>query len=161
MKKIIILTIMIQFFLSCNKESSQKDNILEDEVTTGSYYMKDFLDEEKKMGLSTKILKEGDTLSYKELKEIYFLSNYTKEFLSYSMVMSHDYNYDLAYFDTYLILRNFATSNENIRTNKLADYYLLKAYELSPKKMNSAMKERFGKNLPKIKAEDYWKLINR
>ena len=146
-------------FICCTKNKIEKNETKKD-ITPNSSYINDFNNEKKKADLIKKIIKEGDTISYKKLKNIYFLSNYTTEFLKYSIVMANDYNYDLAFLDAYIILRIDPTYKANLKINKLANYYLLRAYELNPKIANSLMKEKFGSSYPHIKASEYWKLVN-
>ncbi len=154
-KKLILIIIVIGF--SCS-EKEQKSKIEESPSTS---YFKQFNDESLRRDLSRKVFSEGDTLAYNKLWDMYFHSGHSNDFLRIAMVMSNDFGYSRAYSDTYIILKTDIINKANIKSNKIADYYLLKAYELNPEKTNSLMKERFGEDFPKIKADDYWKLINQ
>ncbi|RKS26247.1 hypothetical protein CLV94_1304 [Flavobacterium endophyticum] len=158
MKKRHLLTLIIisNCFTFC-VEHKEGPNETFQAVSPGESYLKKFNNQEIRDNLLTKIFVEGDSASYKELKDIYFLSGHTDDFLAPAMIMAMDYNYHQAFEDVYRILHNIKTDS---KSNKLADYYLLKAYEIDSIKSNSLMKERFGSSYPNVKASEYWKLIN-
>lgn len=151
MKKIICAVSVILFFVSCNKKV--------EEINTGQKYLKDFDNNKKMEELSNKILNKGDTIAFWEMSEIYALSGHRKEFLWYTLRMATDYEYSGAYYEAYSILRTDLDIEKHVVVNKMANYYLLKSYELGSKDAKRNIHLRFNQSeIPTSK--EYWRTIN-
>lgn len=125
-------------------------------TTSASFYNAKYCDSKKVDSLKDKI-NLGDTVAYNELREIYSLSNNIEEFLLVSIRMAKRFEYDKAYFDAYIcMIRENAKSPQKF-TVLLADYFLIRSYELGNKDAKSNIIERFGvnslKNLPSSKEQ--------
>lgn len=101
----------------------------EQAISPSKSYLADFNNSKKVRELSGRIAEKENTLAYNELKEIYFFSSHSEDFLRNSLIMADNFDYSKAYFDMYFILKNDIIDSITIKTNKLANYYLLKAYE--------------------------------
>ncbi|MCY1241096.1 hypothetical protein D3C87_142580 [compost metagenome] len=158
MKKRYLLALILisSSFTYCVQHKNDSKEMIQ-AISPGETYLKKFNNQEARDSLLTNIYIKGDSASYKELKDIYFLSGHTDDFLAPAMIMANDYNYHEAFEDVYRILHNVKTDS---KSNKLADYYLLRAYEIDSIKSNFLMKERFGKAFPKRNSNEYWKTIH-
>ncbi len=152
--------LIVLFFLTIackNEEKKQPES--HKEISTGGIYLDKYHDLELIKNLSNKILVGGDTVSFNELKDIYILSSHKNEFLYYSIIMGERYKYTEAYMTTFFIMKTDKLNKKNIQQNKIANYYLLKAYEGGNRDAFDIINERFLDNkLPKSK--DYWDSIN-
>lgn len=137
--------------MSCNKKV--------EEINTAQKYLKDFNNSKKMEELSNKILNKGDTISFLEMVDIYALSGHRKEFLWYALRMATDYGYSGAYYEAYSILHTDYDIEKHEGVNKLANYYLLKSYELGNKGARRNIHLRFNPSeIPTSK--DYWRTFN-
>jgi hypothetical protein len=151
MKKIICVVSVILFFVSCNKKV--------EEINTGQKYLKDFNNSKKMEELSNKILNKGDTIAFWELYDIYAFSGHQKEFLWYTLRMATDYEYHGAYYEAYFILHTDLEIEKHVVVNKMANYYLLKSYELGNKGARRNIHLRFNQSeIPTSK--EYWRTFN-
>lgn len=159
MYKLIVLTIIVNFFTFCEKKEVKRNEDFS--FSPSKPYLNDFNNRKKINNLFNKILIGGDTIAYKELKDIYVYSGHGDDFLYCTLIMANNFNYSQAYFDAYIILKTDKFNSTNIKTNKLANYYLLRAHENDVKDIKFSLKERFGdlSNLPK--ADNYWLEINK
>lgn len=150
-----ITLILLCLFFSCNEKNKE---IGENATSPIGSYQKDFENVNKNIELTNKII-NGDTIAYEELKDIYFNSDHVKDFLKHSLIMANNFNHPKACLDVYHLLKTNEINNENNMTNKLANYYLLKAHEMGQHNTENAIKERFNKaeNLPTSK--DYWMTV--
>lgn len=151
--------ILICCFTSCEKRESKEK--IEEGISPAKSYFEDFNNDKKIRELSAKIAEKGDTLAYNELKEIYFFSSHTRDFLRNSLLMANNFDYPEAYFDVYFILKDDLINGSNVKSNKLANFYLLKSKEKGVQSAESIVKERFGGLSTLPKANDYWLEINR
>lgn len=150
-----ILSILTLFLFSCKKET----NSVVAEKAPAQEYLDDY-NNKVKMSKLVDNLNSCDTISFKQLEKIYFISNHQKEFLFYSLRMATDCEYGKAYHTTYSILATDETNNKNFKINRLANYYLLKAYEKGYKDAKYDIDERFENNkIPS--ALEYWNMINK
>lgn len=139
-------SLFILFFIFCGcKENS---NSQEDKPMNNSY-VEDYNNKDKIDKLCKRVLIEGDTLAFRELKYIYLISEHSEEFLYFSTIMAEKYNYGPAFQTNYDILK---LSNQSTQ-KKLAIYNLLKSYELGNKNDLERIKEIFPKGIPK--ADEY------
>jgi len=100
----------------------------------------------KKEELISLCVDKGDTVAFEKLiKDYYFHAPY-HEFLNPAMIMANHYNYSGGYFFTYLTLCHPYAPKMNEKTECLAYYYLLKAYELKYPHAVSKVEEKFGNN---------------
>lgn len=156
MRNIFFLILFI-CLSACNKYDNIK--ILNDEadssteINTHEFYYKKFYDENRSKNLAKKIIREGDTVAFEELKEVYYNSENKREFLYYSVFMANTYNYNYAFYTCYSLLMTDIITEQNKVNNIQANYYLLKSYELGYKKDLYALKQRFDtlKELPNSK----------
>ncbi len=154
MKKIIFGLFIISF-CSCNNKDSNKKIPTSSETSTHKMYSKLYLNENKVKKLIRKIEKEGDSIAFDSLKEIYYNSGHKKEFLYYSMYMANAYKYNYAFYTNYSLLMSDVITKENKINNIYANYYLLKSYELGYKRAFGAIKERFGESEKFLSSEEY------
>lgn len=76
--------------------------------------------------LEKRVLFNGDTIAYNELKGIYYIGEQKPTgLLYYSIIMSNKYNYKKASYDVYDILTHDNEALDTI-TNKMATNYLEK-----------------------------------
>ena len=144
-------------FIIINIYSCQKNKEDNTSITPSKDTYDDFYNNNKIKALSKKILFEQDITAYNSLERIYLESGHSKDFLFYSLRMAEDSNYAEASFTTYFILHS--NDEKDIKINKLAIYYLIKAYELGS---DSAILEitEFFENGKIPKSKDYWNAIN-
>jgi hypothetical protein len=138
------LFILIFIFCGCKENTNRHDNKL-----MNNSYVEDYNNKDKIDKLCKRVLIEGDTLAFRELKYIYLISEHSEEFLYFSTIMAEKYNYGPAFQTNYDILK---LSNQSTQ-KKLAIYNLLKSYELGNKNGLQRIKEIFPKGIPK--AEEY------
>lgn len=138
MKKLIFIVILIT--ISC----SEKEQKVQLEELPSESYFKEFNNEKLRRELSQKVFSIGDTIAYERLWDMYFYSGHSNDFLRIAMVMSNDFNYPQAYHDTYIILKTDVINKANLKSNRLANYYLLKAYELKFDNLESVVRNRFS-----------------
>lgn len=151
MKKYLIAISIFIFYCSCQNNKSK------DGIAMNDKYVEDFDNNIIKDSLIKKVITKGDTESYDKLFEIYNLSGHEKEWCYYAYIMANDFDYGEADLDLYYILRKNPESD--VKTNKLANYYLLKAYEKGIKSAAFEVQERFDKSMPVPTADDYLKGI--
>ncbi|MEI3790173.1 MULTISPECIES: hypothetical protein [unclassified Chryseobacterium] len=137
MKKINKINLFLSFllFFSCNNKN---DNYLKKTETLDTVVP--FNDSIYKNADSA--IKRGDTLAYKKAYRYFSVNHYEKEFLYYSITMAHTYDWNQAYFDTYIILTN-VNDDKKISNKNLAEYYLLKSYEKNNRYAKEIVKEIF------------------
>lgn len=161
LKKKSLFLILLLVFLACNNENSKHyKNVVESDIneSTFSLYNKEFNDIGKIEDLKKAINTKGDTIAFLKLKEIYYNSGHRDEFLYTAIFMSNAYKYSEAYFTVYSILKTDFGKEKYKINDKLANYYLLKAYELGSKSAAFSVEERFSKGtLPS--SIEYWNLI--
>ena len=119
MKKIIIIFTFV--FCGCNK-SNVKDNQTIVSTNTVSYYDDKFQDRIKMDSLRNRILNHGDTIAYKNAREIYILSGYRKEFFTYAIIMSSKYKYSQAGADIKFLF-NYKTDSLSSETKTFLDSF--------------------------------------
>ncbi|WP_199141938.1 hypothetical protein [Pedobacter sp. ASV12] len=151
--------LLIYFCLILFGCESKKSKPIEP-LSTGKVFLSEFDNNIKIKSLSEQAQK-GDTAAYNKLYEIYSLSDHSEEFLYKAVTMAETYNYSQAYFDVYIILRSGKSNSKNSFTNKLANYYLLKAFEAGNSHSRFQIEERFNKreisSLPT--SREYWNEI--
>jgi hypothetical protein len=119
------ILIIVLLFLSCNK---QKENINSQKASSLSNYEKYYNQKIEAKKLADSALKSGNKILYVEAFKKYVSINCYEDFLYYSIKMSEKYDFGDAYFDTFYLL-TLRENDSAIRVNKLANYYLFKAYE--------------------------------
>ncbi|WP_199141900.1 hypothetical protein [Pedobacter sp. ASV12] len=152
--RISLILIAIILFMGCVDREKKKDGSSPLKEHAVSFNSKDEI-----RSLVNKVVL-GDTNSYIKLRDIYMDSNHGREFLVYSIIMAENYNFAQAYFDTYLALKTDIVDSSNQRSNKLANYYLLKAYEMKVADANSSIIERFNKKHGLPTSKELWIEIN-
>ena len=117
------LTLIAYFLLiiGCNK----KNDIIES-VNTGQVFGEKFDNKNLRDSLAKKAIYSNDTLAYKELKGIYYLSGNTNEFLYYALLMFNRNNYKSSANDIYFILNR---TKMDKKTDNFASDYLKKSNE--------------------------------
>lgn len=152
--------IFAYLFSDCEDKTTKKTDDLNG-VSPSKEYSDMFNNKEMRHKLEEKVFYKGDTLAYRELFDIYFISGNKNDFLKIAMVMANDYNFPEAYIHVYTLLNSEKINSVNIKSNKLANYYLLKAYEMDKESGYEVdIEERFeDKTIPK--SEDYWLEINK
>ena len=139
-------SLFILFFIFCG---CKENSIRHEDKPMNHSYVEDYNNKDKIDKLCKRVLIEGDTLAFRELKYIYLISEHSEEFLYFSTIMAEKYNYGPAFQTNYDILK---LSNQSTQ-KKLAIYNLLKSYELGNKNGLQRIKEIFPKGIPK--AEEY------
>lgn len=155
MRKILFVISFI-CLLACNKNDEKLSRDKEvglTEINTHEFYYKKFYDENRSKNLVKKVINEGDTIAFEELKEIYYNSENRREFLYYSLFMANVYNYNYAFYTCYSLLMTDIITEHNKVNNIYANYYLLKSYELGYKEDLYSLEQRFDtlKKLPNSK----------
>ena len=146
-------------FSSCEDKTTKKSNDLNG-VSPSKQYSDIFNNKEKRNKLEEKVFSKGDTLAYRELFDIYFISGNKNNFLKIAMVMANDYNSSDASYITYSLLST--DKNLDTKSNKIANYYLLKACEMDKQSGYEAdLEERFDKSKTIPKSSDYWLEISK
>ena len=146
-----ILAIITFLTMSCkNNDNTTNEHLC---VSESPIKNKDLV---KKLMINS--INNGDVGAYIELSSYYKLSGFEQEFYFYSLLMANKHQCNVAYFELYSALNRekskingvevFSSDSE---TQKISDYYLLKAYELNSERAISRVIERFGKNIPKSK----------
>jgi hypothetical protein len=155
MKNILILGLISFIYLtSCNKNQNE---INPNDIATSTVMssLEDFNNISNNRELASSIAK-GDTIAYKKLKEIYFDSGHAMDFLKYSIIMANNFNYPESCYDSYQLLKNEYINENNKMTNKLANFYLLRSYEMGIEEAKSNVKKRFKSHTKLPKSKDYW-----
>jgi hypothetical protein len=116
----------VLLFLSCNKQ--QKKINSQKTSSSSSNYEKYYNNKIEAKKLADSALKNGNKILYVEAFKKYVSINCYEDFLYYSIKMSEKYDFGDAYFDTFYLL-TLRENDSAIRVNKLANYYLFKAYE--------------------------------
>lgn len=150
-KNITLNIIFIIAIFSCKKNENIENKINKDySISTPELYLVDFKNQKLTDSLKSGIYK-GDTIAYYNLKEIYYLSGYKKEFFFYSYYMAKNFNYIDAYEDCFSNLKYTKSNNSDLVLNKITEYFLLKAYEKKPKSFESSVEEIYPEkiNIPK------------
>lgn len=155
MKKCIYLLVIVIFIIACKKENLQESP----NTTPSEEYFDEYHNEVMINDLKEKIIFKGDTTAFWKLADIYMISGHQSEFLYYSLRIAEDYEYHEGYYIAYSILHTDVINPTNENTNKLANYYLLKAYEEGNKSAKRNIKLRFSKNVPG--SREYWLMINK
>ncbi len=154
------LLILMFFVIACNnkKDINLNEFNANENVSTHSIYNKEYQDSNRIEELKKAIQIKGDTIAFLKLKEIYFNSGHRDEFLYTAIFMSNAYKYSEAYFTVYSILKTDYGKEKYKINDKLANYYLLKAYESGNKSATFVLKERFtNKTAPS--SNEYWNFI--
>lgn len=153
--KIYILIIAL-LFLSCNK---QKEKINSQKISSSSSnYEKYYNHKIEAKKLADSALKNGNKILYVEAFKKYVSINCYEDFLYYSIKMSEKYDFGDAYFDTFYLL-TLRENDSAIRANKLANYYLFKAYE--KKNVNAEYEiNQIYPNLKSIPKSSYFLIKN-
>lgn len=152
------LLVIIAFYLLTGCDGKKIDVA----TNTSQYYHSIYCNASKMDSLKKKI-ERGDTVAYKELREVYTLSNNHEELLTFAIRMAEDYHYNDAYFDAYLSLIAGKSKKKQEFSIDLANYFLIRAYELGNKAAKENILYRFGdtalKNLPSSKEQ--WRSISK
>ena len=82
----------IFIFINCKEKESSFDS----SVNTGEIYTTDFENKKLRDSLQEKAIYSNDTLAYKQLRNIYYLSGNADDFLYNSMIMYNRNNYQSA-----------------------------------------------------------------
>ena len=161
MRKNLAFAFFVICLISCNERLEEnrkeiKQNNLSG-ISTHDVYFEKFLNIVEMDSLKDKIRREGDTIAFQKLKEIYYNSGYENDFFYYSMYMANTYEYSYAFYTSYSILMTDIITEKNKVNNIYANYYLLKSYELGYKDALSTIEERFGKSAKITSSKDYLK----
>jgi len=113
------------FLLSICCNNNKNDDIVES-VNTGQIFTEKFNNKSLRDSIANKAIYSNDTLAYKELRGIYYLSGNTDELYYYALLMYNRNNYKLSLKDLYFILNKTRVDD---KTDKLAKEYLKKSKE--------------------------------
>lgn len=140
-----------------NKYLNVSTSILKKEfktINTKTFNNKGLLNKLKK-----DVLHRGDTICFKKLRDIYYLSGNQDDFLFYSIYMAHDFNYSEGYYCTFEILNRMQLEVKDENIFKLSLYYLIKSYEIGNQKAKNLIPNYFNTgSIPKSAV--YWKTLN-
>lgn len=149
MKRVSIYFLITIVFIACN---SKNEKIIETPIEQFSATN----DKDLVYRLLAEAINQGNTKSYREVAELYFRDGLYTDFYFYSILMASKYNYSRAYFDSYIIMsrkgrkvNGIELCSDNNNSRKLANYFLLKSYELGLKEVKGDVIKVFGKNIPK------------
>lgn len=111
MKLKTLIFIFIFTIVSC-KDKLKPIALTDKSVSTNMLYSKKFSDNEKIENLFNSVSNKGDTIAYKELESIYFLSGHRLDFLYVSITMSNKFKYNRAYYDVFTSLYRLNSKND-------------------------------------------------
>jgi len=151
--KLCIIILLLSTLVSCKKYSNQHQA---KPALAGEQYFKLFDNKDTLSKLERKVILEGDTIAFLKMKDIYYISEHQYDFLYYATVMANEYDYHAAHSTLYGILRSDLYKES--KTNKLANYHLLRSYETGNKSAVITLKNLFPQKIPK--SSDYWDEIN-
>ncbi len=135
MEIIVKLIMVLSIFVSCNMKEKGKNinNPISINDSCSTLRMHEFMERQYKI---KKVLAEGDTLLYNELRNYYIDNAELIEFLGISLIMANKFDYTLAYHDVaYALLGGnpkFGKKNPNAydsATRKMFNDYLNVALE--------------------------------
>ena len=98
--KLMFIISLFLFFFNCKEKESSFDS----SVNTGEIYTTDFENKKLRDSLQEKALYNNDTLAYKQLRNIYYLSGNADDFLYYSLIMFNSNHYHPSREDLLFIL---------------------------------------------------------
>lgn len=146
MIKPLIYFWLVLIFVECSNNQRKKSEKQEVDSVKNELVIEENQWLKKKEELISLCIEKGDTVAFEKLiKDYYFHAPY-HEFLNPAMIMANHYNYSGGYFFTYLTLSHPYAPKMNEKTECLAYYYLLKAYELKYPHAVSKVEEKFGNN---------------
>lgn len=149
------VVVFLIFMFSCGKTEKQAEVVVMTESTPEDKFYKEFRDEGKRKELGERVVVSGDTVAYWDMSKIYLLSGNRHEFLYYSLMMSEEHDYPSAHLENFYALRSIRSP----KTDKIANYYLLKAYESGIDNAEEFIKERFPDGKVPTSCE-YWDTIH-
>lgn len=132
-KKNILFLFIIILLLSCNNQSKKsieqntQNGILQtDSVVTMNAYDFNINDEQ------VNVIKNGDTVSYNNIKQYQIDRAVYSDFIYYALIMSDKYHYPQAYYDVYICLFDTYDNKDELGSElkKMGIEYLKKAAEL-------------------------------
>lgn len=149
MKKLNIYTFILVIFIACNSKTEKVNEIpLENYLATHDHKLVNKLLEEA--------INDGNENSYRKVAKLYFRDGLYSDFYCYSTLMSTKHNYSRAYFDSYIIMsrkgrkvNGIELYSDDYNSRKLANYFLLKSYELGLKEVKGDLTKIFGEKFPK------------
>jgi len=118
--KTFFYTIVFSLLVTC---CNKKDNIVES-VNTMDIYSEKFNNRKLRDSLANKAIYSNDTMAYRQLQEIYYLSNNSNELYYYALLMYNKNQYKRSAKDLYFILNKIRIDE---KTDKLAKEYLEKS----------------------------------
>jgi len=113
--KLMFIISLFLFFFNCKEKESSFDS----SVNTGEIYTTDFENKKLRDSLQEKAIYSNDTLAYKQLRNIYYLSGNADDFLYNSMIMYNRNNYQSAKEDVIFILNR--KEDVDVKTKALID----------------------------------------
>lgn len=114
-----IIFIFLLLLINCKKESIKNEE--ESSVNTGQIYTEKFENKGLRDSLKDKALYSNDTIAYKGLRIIYFLSGNADDFYYTALIMYNRNKYMPASKDLYFILNK---NHLDKKTEKQANEYL-------------------------------------
>lgn len=157
MKTYIYSIVILFLLLSCSKGNEKESDDFA--ISTPETYIKKFQNTKLMDSLKHGVFK-GDTIAYEELKDIYYLSGYSKEFFFYSYYMAKNYKHIIAYDDCHFNLKHLSRENNDPVLDKMTEYFFLKVYENTPNRIESSVIKFYG-DKTQIPKSDSILLINR
>lgn len=147
-KFIFLTTIFLLSSCKKNNEGIQKDKKTNNEkekiVSNDDPYQRGYNDKVYLNKLLEDALLKGDTIAYRRAFKEFTISGHNEEFIYYAIKMAERHDVALAYADAYYLL-----TYRQDEPNKIAIFYLLKAYEKGDKDAKSEVKEIFlDKKIP-------------
>ncbi|MFW0739180.1 hypothetical protein [Flavobacterium sp. T12S277] len=152
MKTYILIIVLLLF--SCNKQKEKINSQKTSSSSSSSNYEKYYNNKIEAKKLADSALKNGNEILYVEAFKKYVSINCYEDFLYYSIKMSEKYDFGDAYFDTFYLL-TLRENDSAIRVNKLANYYLFKAYEKKNANAEYEVNEMYANLKPMPKSSDF------
>ena len=143
--KIFSIIIILLVTISCNKKDEIVETVIATNYESFLYNNKSYMDSLRKV-----VVQEGKIEDFENLYNICVHSVNTREEVYYTKIMAEKYNYPMAYY--YLYISSRYQNSKNM--DKLAVYYLLKAYEGNCEEAKYGIGEIF-KDKPIPKSEEY------
>jgi len=120
--KTLTYSIFFLLIICCN---NKQDDIIES-ANTGQIFGDMFDNKEARDSIANRAIYSNDTLAYKELRKIYYLSDNANEFYYYALLMYNRNKYIPSTEDLYFILNKIRIDST---TDKLSKEYLKKSKE--------------------------------
>lgn len=145
--KILMLAFVLVVILPFCQHSAESSNLNQysDSILIANHR----LNQSELNKLIDSALNEGDEMAYNKVSSYYLMNENRDDFLYIALMMANKYSTDEAFFHVYYILNNprykADLSNLDLKSRRIALYYLLKSYEMGYETAKYEVEEIFTK----------------